>query len=109
MVNLETKIKKILKQKQINVDFLATNIGMTKQNIYNIFKKNTITVATLEKISNFLGIPVSYFFDDVGGGDIPVIDLSLVDTDKDKKIKQLRKKIKELERKELILINALSK
>ncbi len=63
-MNLEEKIKKILSDKKLSQEKLANKIGMSKANLYNCFKRNSIETKNLEKIAEVLEVPVSYFFDE---------------------------------------------
>ena len=63
------KIKHLVeKSSYSNIDF-AKKLNMSEQNLYRIFKKRSIDTKLLVDISNLLGVPVSYFFEEgVTGG-----------------------------------------
>ena len=62
MINLETKIKRKLKERTLTIEKLAVYSGVTKQTIHNIFKKNDIKLSQLERIADVLNVKVDYFF-----------------------------------------------
>jgi len=63
-MNLETKIKDILDKKQKTIKWLTSEIEMSEQNIYKIFKRNSIETSHLIKIAEVLEVPVAYFFEE---------------------------------------------
>jgi DNA-binding Xre family transcriptional regulator len=62
-MELEIKIKHILEKKGKTIKWLALEIDMSEQNLYKIFKRNSIETSHLEKISEVLEVPIDYFFD----------------------------------------------
>ena len=63
------KIKALLKEKNITVKEFASLLGKTQRTVENYLGgQSKIDVYTLEKIAEILGVPVSYFFGDSGGG-----------------------------------------
>lgn len=109
---LEKKIRYLLVSKKITLDKLCENMDMSKQNLYHIFRKDDTSYSNIKKMSKFFNVPLSYFFDDdlTDFVNVPVVDVSVLsDDDKDKKIRQLRRQVKELREKERILYKALSK
>jgi DNA-binding Xre family transcriptional regulator len=58
------KVKKILGEKQLTINWLSKQIGMSNQNLYKCFEKNRIEANDLERIAQVLDVNVSYFFDD---------------------------------------------
>lgn len=56
-------INKIAFEKRLSIPKLAIEIGMTKKGLYLAIGKQTLTVATLEKISEVLEVPVTIFFE----------------------------------------------
>ena len=61
---LETKIKFILEKNEKTLKWLAQEIEMSEQNLYKIFKRNSIETKHLEKIAEVFGIQIGYFFDE---------------------------------------------
>lgn len=61
MANLKL-IRGLLEEKKITIDQLSGGIGVKKTAIYKMITQNSTTIQTLEKISKFLDVPVSYFF-----------------------------------------------
>lgn len=108
MYNLKEKIKNICKKKGISLKNFSEKLGISEPTLYDYFNKNDMSLKQITKTCEILDVPLSYFFDDVG--DVPVdVGLPLVDADKDKKIKQQRKKIKELEEDVKLFKSLLSK
>lgn len=64
MNNFEGKVKRLLAEKKMTIDQLAAGIEMTKQNLHDRFKKESIDTKHLEKIADFLDVNISYFFAD---------------------------------------------
>lgn len=64
-------IKDLAKSKNITLDTLATQSGITPQALSKIMREESTKVSTLEKIADVLGVPVTVFFDapTAGGGD----------------------------------------
>jgi transcriptional regulator with XRE-family HTH domain len=58
------RIKGILKEKKIHVNELAIHLETSPEYIYRIFKKDSISTELLIKISNFLNVPISNFFNE---------------------------------------------
>ncbi len=53
-----------MESKKISVAQLASKINMTKGGLYATIDNQTMTIATLQKISKVLEVPVSVFFDE---------------------------------------------
>ncbi len=66
MIKLEKKIKQILLTKKIKVKDFCFDIEMSKQNLYNIYERNSAESKYLIKMSEVLQVPVSYFFEEEG-------------------------------------------
>jgi len=64
MFSLEKKIKILLTKNNISIEKLAFSIGITKNTLLNVFKKNEINTKYLVKISEHFDMPMSYFFDE---------------------------------------------
>jgi len=63
MSNIILKIKALLDKKNITIQDFAIKIDKTKQTVYNYFNgKTAIDVETLQKISEVLEVPITYFF-----------------------------------------------
>lgn len=55
-------IKDLAKQKNLTLDYVAKESGITSQGLYKMMRENSTKVDTLEKIAEVLGVPVSRFF-----------------------------------------------
>jgi transcriptional regulator with XRE-family HTH domain len=97
MINLETKIKRKLKEKALSIEKLAVYSCVTKQTIHNIFKKNDIKVSHLQRISEVLNVDVEYFF--LGVEDL----LETVDILEKPKLNQLEMEVNSLKRENQLL------
>lgn len=58
------KVRKILEEKKLTINWLSKEIGMSNQNLYKCFEKNRIEAGDLEKIAQVLEVHISCFFDD---------------------------------------------
>jgi len=67
------KLKELLSEKKITVAQLAEKIGMSKGGLYSAISNETLSVNMLEKISEVLEVPATYFFD---GGILSVEELN---------------------------------
>jgi len=56
-------IKKELGYKNISVRDLCYRIDVTEQGLHQMIRKKSMKIDTLERISNVLGLPVSYWFE----------------------------------------------
>lgn len=73
-MNLESNIKRALRERGWSVRKLCKTIGMTEANMYRIFKKGSIKTETLQKIADALEFPMAYFlgeisFEEARGGE----------------------------------------
>lgn len=59
-----SNIEIIADNKRITIPQLAERIGMTKSGLYRSIEKETVSIKTIEKISEVLGVPVTIFFED---------------------------------------------
>lgn len=59
-----SKITLLVKKQRITKAELAGLFGITYNGLSKKFNKGTLTVVELEKVSDFLKVPVSYFFED---------------------------------------------
>jgi len=63
------RIKNLCLEKNVSLKELAENIGITYQGLNKCIRKNNMQCSDLEKVTIFLGVPVSYFFEEgVTGG-----------------------------------------
>lgn len=116
MANLR-KINEILRKKKISHQELADGVGISRPTISTIMRRNNTTTQTIESIARYLNVPVGYFFDEVGedgaqlrtqtnihspncvNGNVtqqPPAALEIL-ADKDRKIRELTDRVKELE------------
>ena len=63
-MNIKERIKEIIDKKGITIRELASKINMSEQNLYKCFRRNSIELKYLEQMSEFLEIPLSYFFNE---------------------------------------------
>ncbi len=63
-MNLGKKISLILKEKNISPIDLASSLNLTRSAIYKILARPNIDTLLLEKIANFLDVPIITFFPD---------------------------------------------
>lgn len=63
MANL-LKIKEFAEKKNIPLEHVAKDSGITVQGLYKIIRENSTKVETLEKIAKSLDVPISVFFED---------------------------------------------
>lgn len=61
MAKLEI-IKELAKQKNLTLDYIAKESGITSQGLYKMIRENSTRVDTLEKIAEVLDVPISCFF-----------------------------------------------
>jgi transcriptional regulator with XRE-family HTH domain len=57
------KLKKLIDDSGVNIDELALKIGVSKQTLYNWFKKDSIESKYLEIVATIFNVPISYFFE----------------------------------------------
>ncbi len=58
------KLKTILQEKNITIEKLCQNVGITRSGYHMMIKNDTMQICTLEKISKFLDVQVYTFFTD---------------------------------------------
>lgn len=63
MANLQ-KIKEIARQKNISLDVLAKEIGVTPQALSKMMRNNSTKIDTIERIAEILKVSVTTFFED---------------------------------------------
>jgi transcriptional regulator with XRE-family HTH domain len=64
MKSIGDKIKNLIENSKYTVTQVASNLGMTNQNLYKILKKDSVDSKILVELSKLFGVPISYFFDD---------------------------------------------
>jgi len=60
-MSVSKKIKKMLLDNNISQEYLAVNIGMTKNGLNNNLSSDDFKLSTLQKIADFFKVPISYF------------------------------------------------
>ena len=60
-----SRIKVELEQKSISIRDLCYKIDVTEQGLHQMIRNKSMKVEILERISNVLGLPVSYWFEDL--------------------------------------------
>lgn len=73
MANLSI-IRDLCKEKNISLSKLAHDCNISFSGLQSIFAKNSSKIETLEKIADYLEVPVSYFFSDESSSRIYFID-----------------------------------
>lgn len=63
MKNIGEEIKKIIDLRGLKRRDLAHFLDMTEANVSKIYNKESIDVSLLERISKFLKVPITYFFE----------------------------------------------
>jgi transcriptional regulator with XRE-family HTH domain len=71
-MKLGEKIKQVSENKGFTPSDLASKLGKSTTAIYDIFRKDKLSTDILEDISEKLGIPITYFFEDK----IQLLDIS---------------------------------
>ncbi len=66
MANLQ-KIKILAREKNISLDALANNLGITPQALSKAIRLNSTKIETLERIAEQLGVSPCEFFSDASG------------------------------------------
>ncbi len=57
------KLEQLKKLKKISYEELSIQIGMSKNGLNKAVNNKEVKVSTLEKLANYFGVPISYFFD----------------------------------------------
>jgi transcriptional regulator with XRE-family HTH domain len=63
-LNIEEKIKKLAKDKNLSIRQLCIKIEITESGLNYTLKNNTLKIETLQKIADVFEVPISYFFVD---------------------------------------------
>ncbi len=95
VMEIRTKIKRLLRQQGLSQNEISAEFGMTRQNFYNKMIANSFTSDQLEKLAKRLGVSVS-FLTDQGKENIS----QAINTDQDNdllEIEQLKKEKQYLE------------
>lgn len=58
------KIKRLIEAKGIAIKKFAQMMNTSEQNLYNIFKRNTVDSGLLEEIAQILNVHPGYFFEE---------------------------------------------
>lgn len=58
------KIKNLITEKKYTIEKLAIEIGISSGGFHKMFKRKTLTIDNLEKISKVLGVPMIYWFEE---------------------------------------------
>ena len=72
MANLK-KIRDLLEKNKVTIVELSKEINFTTQGLQKAMKRNTISIAVLEKIASYFKVPVGYFFDESEATGIGVV------------------------------------
>jgi len=59
---LGKKIKELARNQNISIRQICLKIGITEAGLSYSFKNDTLSIRTLKKIANLLGVELSYFF-----------------------------------------------
>jgi transcriptional regulator with XRE-family HTH domain len=58
------ELRKRLKDTSFSMTEIANRLGVLPQNLYSAFNADDVNSGLLEKLSDVLGIPISYFYGD---------------------------------------------
>ncbi len=62
---INNKIINYLESRKISIRTLAENVGMSYTGFYQLLKMNNdMKLSVLKKISDYLGVPITYWFED---------------------------------------------
>jgi len=103
------KIKSELENRGMSVKDFCRKINLTEQGFYQMIRNESMKIDVLERISEALGVSVSYWFDTRDFGAVEDIDISHPVTEKKESVvnpkhidavtNELNKLLKELNRK----------
>jgi len=91
-MDLQAKIKNLIKEQDITVREFCRRIDMSNPNLYLIYKRNSIEINKLNKICEEFNVPITYFFDIKEGAGGPPMHSQKIDEE----IKKNEQLIKEL-------------
>ena len=63
--NMLKKVKKLSERKNVPMSRIIGAVEMSEKGFYIMFKNESIKVRVLNKISQVLDVPITYFFEDV--------------------------------------------
>ncbi len=88
LIKLGEKIKSLAKQKNISPEMLSGAVGIARTTLYNYYNgSNKIEIDVLDKMSDYLGVHITYWFDDMEAppiGSHPNIDQTITNNLKHK-------------------------
>jgi len=90
-LQIEKKVKKIAKEKDVTIKNLCKAIGMTENGFASALKNNTLKIETLQKISEFFEVDLCFFF---GGNTNNNEDFKTIIQDKEAEIIEMKKYIR---------------
>ncbi len=100
MLSIGEKIKRAIKQSPFTISEVAKTIGISNQNLYKIFKRDSVESKYIKKLSDLLNIPQSYFYNNQNDGEKIVFENTKENNGLLLKLKneneQLKTKVKEL-------------
>lgn len=91
-------IKQLCKQKKISIQELAEKLGVTDAAIYDIIKRNSTSIPTMENIAKILDVSPAIFFTEEIPGIVNEPTQPYGNNYKDELIETQRKLIAELEK-----------
>lgn len=59
-----SKIRVLMMQRNFSLRNMARTIGVSDSGFKSMMERDTMTIQTLEKISQVFDVPITYFFDD---------------------------------------------
>jgi transcriptional regulator with XRE-family HTH domain len=59
---ISSEIKKLLKEKDITIEDLANAVGVSRSGLQLLFKTDDFKVSLIQKIADYLGVHIGYFF-----------------------------------------------
>lgn len=57
-------IRELAKDKKVKLKDLASEIGMTEAGLQRIFRENTTSIDSIERLCRYFDVPVSFFFEE---------------------------------------------
>lgn len=89
-------IKKLIKDKNLTIREVASDIGMTEQGFQKLIRENSTKVETLEAIAKRLNVSVSIFFNEVQNDNKEPLNQSNLVESQQRTIENLSETIKNL-------------
>lgn len=91
------KLHEVIKKSGLKMVEVANYMGISEQNLYKLFKKDSCETAYLKKASELLNVPITYFlYDDVTLDDIENLVVRDEEAIYKRKYEQLRNTLKNL-------------